>query len=703
MTFQDPRTAPRRTPGAEARLARPIPAPDGAEPVRLLVVCPVYGYPAFLPEMLDSLLANRDAPAHRIVLADDGCDLPETYEICHEAQIACPERITYRRAAANGGLAAVRNAAVRHGLARWPDIECIIFLDADDRVTTRFLARSHAAFRAARAQAEARGARLGWVFEDPIFFGGAGEMVRLRADSPLWGRVGATHTSSSILSADIFRDGLFYEESMKAGSEDWEFWIRARAAGFCGVFCPDLGFSYRRRPGSMSAGVARRMEGNRSLIRLRNKPAYRADSIARAFAAEAPPALFIDEFGTVQPVADPEAPVPAPASLPDLAAPLAEAHGVAATPLPPALLFAERATVDMVRRTGRTAALLEFIAAHRGDAPVLKHVFRAPRPGDAQPGQSGVGRFGAVNGDWPQVLSVTDRALLARIAQRGAAGRILEGMKQVNWTWQADREALRKEGARAVFDAQCAQLEAEVRRRCPQSRRARWRPQGLFHAEVPAYLSGVKGFLPQHIPAGSTLVVFDSARVAPQDADAPGKRASDRDGPAEPATHAAMLARLIARETDRGQAVYALAGPHTAVPWLERACAGVLQIPMTGTEETPRAQDPERLLAFALNFSRVIALDVFALNDGARVLKQNGIACEIALSGAVPDHVAHGGLVAAFKAYSGVVLGPDPDLAALVEASGIAREKLQIMADADTPDPARRLQTTPQNQPGERP
>lgn len=632
---------------------------QGSAPVRLLVVSPVFGYPGFLPEALDGLLSSKGAPEHRIILADDGCAFAETYEICMEAQTAHPEKVLYRRSAKNSGLAAARNGAVKYGLDRWPSLECIIFLDADDRVTSNFLARSYETFHASRKQLAAQGNKLGWVFEDPIFFGDIGEMVRLREDSPLWNLVGATHTSSSVMSADIFRQGHYYEESMKAGSEDWEFWLRARDAGFSGAYRPDLGFTYRRCPGSMSAGVSRRMEGNRALIRLRNKAQYRATSVSEKFCTEASPAVLIDEFGTVSALDAHSSRVNERIkSIPDLARHLAQSAGVAATALPPFVFFAEKSTFDFVTRSGLTPNILEFATAHRNTTPVLKHVFRWGQGNSALPGQSGIGKLGKVNGDFPQIISVTDRAIMSKIAIWESGKQILDLMKQVNWSLQSDTEMPRNLGAVTIFNQQFDNIVTEFKLASPNSRRAKWRPQGLFHSDVPQYLTGIKNFVPINFPANSSLIVFDVEAMGTAQAQM-------------------ELKRLIKREQDADQIVYGICDEHEPIGWIEAAFENVIQIPMIDTALGKVAKDEGRLLSYSLNFSRVIALNLFAHNDGAKILKQNGIPCELALTRSVAGHVVFRGLFEAFKAYSSVALDGSDALFELVETSGVAREKTQ--------------------------
>jgi glycosyltransferase involved in cell wall biosynthesis len=56
---------------------------------------------------------------------------------------------------------------------------------------------------------------------------------------------------------EVFERGVAYDESMKFGYEDWEFFLQGVAAGFAGRHGPALGFLYRKRPESMLANSDR--------------------------------------------------------------------------------------------------------------------------------------------------------------------------------------------------------------------------------------------------------------------------------------------------------------------------------------------------------------------------------------------------------------------------------------------------------------
>lgn len=282
--------------------------PRPSSPVRIGLVVPSYGYANFLPEMARGILAQRCEARFLAVLVDDCDPDPEIVALCRTYAAAHPERLHYIRPRRNGGLSATRNLGVSYLLDLCPELDMVMFPDADDRMLPGFLEKSHAAFLRARERSEADGLKLGWVFEDPNIFGHAGFMHRVTRHSTLWNQVGATQMPSSALSAELFRAGLRYDETMTWGGEDWEFSLRALDAGFVGVHAPDLGFLWRRRPGSMSSAAmqARAREHNRALIRLRNPEMFARPAVWARMARENTAFAVLERDGW-QPARTPDA------------------------------------------------------------------------------------------------------------------------------------------------------------------------------------------------------------------------------------------------------------------------------------------------------------------------------------------------------------------------------------------------------------
>src|SRR5690349_20517903 len=105
MAADDSSTRTRRKAAAQAVQAPP------QRPPSVGVVIPVYHHSMLVAEAVESVLSQSLDPAPHAVIVDDGCDFPETSEICRGLAAAHPGRVTYLRRT-NGGLSAARNTGI---------------------------------------------------------------------------------------------------------------------------------------------------------------------------------------------------------------------------------------------------------------------------------------------------------------------------------------------------------------------------------------------------------------------------------------------------------------------------------------------------------------------------------------------------------------------------------------------------------------
>jgi len=202
------------------------------------VIIPCFNLGAFVGEAVESVLAQtfRD---YDVVLVDDGSTDPDTTARL-DALAKTPGVALVR--SANGGLSAARNIGIKHSTGRY-----ICALDADDRIRPEWLERSvaileshpHLAFVSHWVQA----------FGDRTF-----EWTPGRADMP------ALLDHNVFNGAALFRRTIVdtvggFDEAMRDGCEDWEFWLRVLEQGFEGTIIPDLLYDYRQRGDSMSRAM----------------------------------------------------------------------------------------------------------------------------------------------------------------------------------------------------------------------------------------------------------------------------------------------------------------------------------------------------------------------------------------------------------------------------------------------------------------
>ena len=192
----------------------------------------------FLPETLASLEAQSDG-RFEVIVVNDGSTDPATCRLLADL----PGRGTQVLHIEQRGLPGARNAGAR--LAKG---ELLCMVDADDLLEPTYLARSKAALAAAPDAAFAShwlrafgDEEWEWTPDDCTF------PALLHAN---------TVNGAALMRRQLFDELGGFDETMTEGCEDWEFWIRAVAAGHRGLIIPEFLFRYRRRADSMSRLMA---------------------------------------------------------------------------------------------------------------------------------------------------------------------------------------------------------------------------------------------------------------------------------------------------------------------------------------------------------------------------------------------------------------------------------------------------------------
>jgi glycosyltransferase involved in cell wall biosynthesis len=215
-----------------------------------------------------------------VVIVNDGCPLEGTHRIAQTLRDAHPDRIAYLRLP-NQGLSAARNAGIRRAFARWPHLEAIFPLDADNMLSPRTLAEL---WTILRAQPEAS-----WASPALELFGAEEGEWRMPEPYLAYRQLFTNQSDAgSLIRRSVFEAGIEFDETMREGFEDWEFFLRATLAGFRGAQAGSCGFRYRRRPNSMLAQALPQAEKIEAEMRHRHRSAYRPGALARREHAEAP-------------------------------------------------------------------------------------------------------------------------------------------------------------------------------------------------------------------------------------------------------------------------------------------------------------------------------------------------------------------------------------------------------------------------------
>lgn len=205
------------------------------QPPTVSVIVPCFNLGAYLPEAVDSVLA-QSFQDFEVLIADDGSTDPDTIALLDTFDR--PKTTVIR--APHQGLAATRNLLLQRARGTF-----LCALDADDRLHPEFLARTLAAFQ--------RDPGLTFVSTKLQMFGEReGEWPAVcRCDLPVLLAEDTVITAALTKREAVLGIGGYDERMPAQGDEDWDLWISLVEAGHRGCILDEVLFYYRRRRGSM--------------------------------------------------------------------------------------------------------------------------------------------------------------------------------------------------------------------------------------------------------------------------------------------------------------------------------------------------------------------------------------------------------------------------------------------------------------------
>ncbi|MHA3914954.1 glycosyltransferase [Halovulum sp. GXIMD14793] len=256
---------------------------------RIAVIVPTYRQGAFAAEAISSALTQDAAPPFVVVAVNDGCPQPETQAVLDGLTLRHPGRV-FALHQPNRGLSGARNAGVAFARQRWPGLEAVFFLDSDNLLDPHALGLM--------AQLLETEPEADWFYPKFDMFGlplaqhtgGPFSVARLAE--------GNYCEAGSLVRCRVFEAGVRFDETMRHGYEDWEFWLQACAAGFRGHPIYEAFFRYRKRPGSMLAGAHQSDAVLRNVVKSRHRWLYDKDKVLRHALAEGPLINVIGPGGT---------------------------------------------------------------------------------------------------------------------------------------------------------------------------------------------------------------------------------------------------------------------------------------------------------------------------------------------------------------------------------------------------------------------
>ncbi len=195
---------------------------------KVSIIIPCFRQAQYLSDAIESAL-NQTVPCE-VIVVNDGSD-DNTSSIAQNYDVTLVEK-------KNGGLASARNAGINKATGKW-----ILTLDADDKIAPDFVEKclNHAK----KTNCDIIGT---WQQE----FGDSSTQHRF-LDNP-------THDMfreyNRINCCSLYRKEMWekvggYDESMRIGYEDWDFWIRGTKLGYTVGIVPEFLFFYRKHGASM--------------------------------------------------------------------------------------------------------------------------------------------------------------------------------------------------------------------------------------------------------------------------------------------------------------------------------------------------------------------------------------------------------------------------------------------------------------------
>lgn len=253
---------------------------------RLSVVIPTYNYAAFLPQAIESALAQT-CPPLEIFVADDG-STDDTAAVVARYGPA----VKYRRFG-HVGVYAVRQAMLAEIRGDW-----FLNLDADNWIEPDFLEQLAAAIRANVADHA-----FAFAYPDMELFGDStGRVARPEFDAQRLKAGNYVDMNSAIRTAAARRFG--FDPAFNSGQGDYDFFLTLAAHGYRGVRVPGARLHYRVHGGSISQSVGRK-RNQRAIMRriVRKHRNFFSREEARAALAAADNRVLVALIGSRSPFA----------------------------------------------------------------------------------------------------------------------------------------------------------------------------------------------------------------------------------------------------------------------------------------------------------------------------------------------------------------------------------------------------------------
>lgn len=198
------------------------------------IIIPCYNDGKYLPDAIESL-RNCEASLFELIIVNDGSKDEATITYLKKLEIEGYKVIHQQ----NKGLSGARNKGISKSNGKY-----IVPLDSDNKLRPEYLLRAKTILE--------HDENIAVVYGRPQHFGANSEVPYVGDFNLQRLMLGNYIDACAIYRKSVWEKTGGYDEQMRLGLEDWEFWLRIAFNGYKFQFINEVLFDYRVRPDSMA-------------------------------------------------------------------------------------------------------------------------------------------------------------------------------------------------------------------------------------------------------------------------------------------------------------------------------------------------------------------------------------------------------------------------------------------------------------------
>ena len=233
--------------------------------VAVIITC--YNYGKYIKQAVLSAI-GQDVPVEVIVIDDGSTDI-STLEVLDNIR---KEGVLIHRQP-NRGLPGARNSGVKLAQAKY-----VVCLDADDIIHKRYCSTC---LEVLKSRTD-----IGFVYTTTKVFGHKNKLWSNITFSKLHLLLDNYIPYSAMFRRELWENIGGFDENMRFGYEDWDFWLAAVEKGWSGFHVPENLFLYRKHGESMLSSSNRCRKELKNYLRRKHKGLYSPGGILKLLKEE---------------------------------------------------------------------------------------------------------------------------------------------------------------------------------------------------------------------------------------------------------------------------------------------------------------------------------------------------------------------------------------------------------------------------------